>query len=395
MRICFVSHSSKHGGAERVLLETIEILRSDGIECRVLLPDRGELCAELDCLGVPYSVISYALWMSRGRAPFLRRLRAALNIVIKTTFVAWRIFRWKCDVVYTNTATVCAGAFAARLLGLPHVWHLHEFGLEDQGLAFVFGDSHSLAIINRLSSRCICVSKALARKYARSVPESKIAVIYPSMHRALSGAESEDRVAPASSRGNGRFRCVIVGALMEGKGQEDAVLAVAHLKEIGIDAELKIVGEGIPIYRRHLEALVSSKGLQGRVAFMGQLENALPVIQSSDVVLVCSRSEAFGRVTIEAMRAAKPVIGARSGATAELIRDGVYGLLYRGGDPADLASKIQCLFEDPDISARLGENGKSWVDGYFTPNRYSDELLEVLASLRRRAAAATGLGPSP
>lgn len=382
MRICFVAHSSRKGGAELVLLETIEILQAEGIECRVLLPDRGELCAELEGLRVPFSLISYAHWMSRGRVPFFRRLRAALNIAAKTALVAWTICRWKCDVVYTNTATVCVGAFAARLLGRAHVWHLHEFGFEDQGLSFLFGQRFSLAAINRLSSICICVSKALARKYEQSVDPSKITVIYPSMHRALKSKDGGADLQSPAFRRNARFRCVIVGALMEGKGQEESILALAQLKQMGIDAELVIVGDGIPCYRRHLRNLVLSHELTDRVVLVGPVDSAIPAMRSSDVVLVCSRREAFGRVTIEAMLVGKPVIGARCGATAELIRDGVNGLLYDPGDAKGLANRIKYLYESPADANTLSRNGQVWAAGYFTRIRYGEELLTLLLRCR-------------
>lgn len=393
MRICFVAHSSRKGGADLVLLETIEILQAAGIDCRVLLPDRGELCVELRSLGVPFSVISYAHWMSRGKVPLFRRLRVALNIAIKTAFVAWRIARWNCDVVYTNTATICSGALAARLLGRRHIWHLHEFGLEDQGLSFLLGERFSLAAINRLSSICICVSKALARKYEQCIEPSKVAVIYPSMHRAAIVQEgSPDQDSPALHR-NGRIRCLIVGALIEGKAQEESILAFAHLKQKGIDAELMIVGDGLPSYCSYLQEVVLSHDLTDRVTLAGRVDNALPAMRSSDVVLVCSKSEAFGRVTIEAMLAGKPVVGARCGATSELIKDGVNGLLYSSGDSKDLANKIRYLVENPGAADRLGRNAQAWAEGYFAKGRYGDELLTLLASARDPAVVRAHVVP--
>jgi glycosyltransferase involved in cell wall biosynthesis len=394
MRICFVAHSSREGGADLVLIETIEILQTEGIECRVLLPDRGELCAALGRLGVPFSVVPYAHWMSRGRVSLFRLLWVALNIAVKTTFVAWKVFRWECSAVYTNTATICVGAFAARLLGLPHVWHLHEFGLEDQGLSFLFGERFSLAAINRLSSICICVSKALARRYAESIEPRKITVIYPSMHRALSAREgATDEDSPAFRR-SGRFRCLIVGTLMEGKGQIDSILALVQLRQMGIDAELMIVGDGLPGYRGRLQEIILRHDLTEFVTLAGRVDNALPAMRSSDAVLVCSRREAFGRVTIEAMLAGKAVLGARSGATAELIKDGVNGLLYDSGDAKDLANKIKYLYGSPRAAETLGRNAQAWVEGYFTKSRYREELWSLLAHLHDPAVIRIRVAPS-
>lgn len=392
MRICFVAHSGRNGGAERVLLETIEILQSRGIECHVIVPEPGYFCGALQKLGVPFFVISFPHWMSRGSLSLLTRAKCVLGTILNSLVLAWRIHRLKCDLVYTNTVTVCTGAFAARLLGCPHIWHLHEFGKEDQGLSFLFGEHLSLLLVNRFSTRCICVSKILAEKYKQYIDPGKVTVIYPSLHLALNGADTvadSRSVAPPHGK---RFRCVIVGTLMEGKGQEESVLAFAELKKSGVDAELLILGEGIPSYRSHLEQLVDTHGLRDNVSFLGQAMNSLPVMRCSDAVLVCSRSEAFGRVTIEAMLVGKPVIGARSGATQELITDGVNGLVYELGNPSDLAAKIKYLSENADVAISLARNAGSWTRSHFNEDRYGDEILPVLTSLC--ASPRTGTRPS-
>jgi glycosyltransferase involved in cell wall biosynthesis len=387
LTICFISHSSGTGGAERVLLESIEALKQRGAECRVLLPERGELCLELDKLGVPFAVVSFPLWMSRGRTGPLQWLKAAFGTLINTVPVAWRIHSWKCDLVYSNTVTVCAGAIAARLLRLPHLWHLHEFGMEDQGLSFLFGDRISYAIVDNFSERCVCVSQVLAQKYRKRIDPEKIVVIYPSMRRFLGDDANRDcnksdydNSANARNRG---FRCVIAGALMEGKGQEDGVRAMAHLTEAGVKAELLIVGEGVSSYKTRLEALVASNGLEAQVTFVGKVKNAFPIMRSSDAVLVCSKSEAFGRVTVEGMLARKPVIGARAGATAELIKDGITGLLYTPGDARDLARQIQHLCDNPAVAETLAKAGQQWAEKCFTAERYGNEVMAALPGANR------------
>jgi glycosyltransferase involved in cell wall biosynthesis len=207
----------------------------------------------------------------------------------------------------------------------------------------------------------------------------------------MEDAGHESSIIPRS----GRFRCVIAGALIEGKGQEDAVLAFAHLKRAGIDAELLIVGDGDINYRRRLEEMIESNCVRNQVVLVGQVKNALPAMRSSDAVLVCSRSEAFGRVTIEGMLAGKPVIGAQSGATSELIQNGINGLFYRLGDPKDLADKIQYLYENRVAAERLAKNARAWAESSFTSNRYGKELLKLLTSLLDPVATTTSLDLRP
>jgi glycosyltransferase involved in cell wall biosynthesis len=102
----------------------------------------------------------------------------------------------------------------------------------------------------------------------------------------------------------------------------------------------------------------------------------------ADVVLMCSRWEAFGRATVEAMLAGKPVIGtANSGGTAELIQDGITGLLYKAGDHDELANKIQFLYENPQEKLKLGAAARLWATGRFTQERYAKETFTLLSEV--------------
>jgi glycosyltransferase involved in cell wall biosynthesis len=174
------------------------------------------------------------------------------------------------------------------------------------------------------------------------------------------------------------FRCVIIGALNEGKGQDQAIKAVAILACRGLNVELRILGKGGKTYTESLLALIKKSHLEGRVKLEGHVKNPASFINRADVLLMCSRSEAFGRVTIEGMLSGKPVIGSDSGATAELIRDGFNGLLYEPDNPADLADKIILLVKDPAKARFLGENGKIWAEQQFSKVTHAANILEVI-----------------
>lgn len=105
------------------------------------------------------------------------------------------------------------------------------------------------------------------------------------------------------------------------------------------------------------------------------------LLRRADAILMCSKREAFGRVTVEGMLAGKPVIGANSGGTLELIQDGITGLLYTSGDPKALAEKIRYLYENPDTATHVGENAKAWAETSFTRDRYRKDVLEAFGSL--------------
>lgn len=378
MKICFVSHSSRLGGAEMVLLETIEVLQESGVDCYAVLPSRGPLLAELEKLRVPAMVTSYGLWVSPGRLSLPRRIKALLSMAAKSAFIAWRGWRWDCDIIYSNTATVCVGAFAAALLGRPHVWHVHEL-VGKMGLNFIFGNKWSHRIMNGLSALVIASSQTVAGEINSWLQGAPAQVVYCSLHRAL-------RNDGCAAGRNDRYRCLITGAITEDKGQEDAVLALLELRRRQVDAELVVIGEGAEDYGAHLRRLVTQHQLEDWVRFLGRLDDPMPQLRAADVALVCSRAEGFGRTTAEAMLAGRPVVGADNTATAELIRDGSNGLLYHTADPHDLACKINYLYCHPEIASRLGSNGRSWAKRAFTRDRYRDEMLPMLNELLPAAA---------
>src|SRR5271166_3143109 len=173
MRICFIANCAILGGAERVLLETMDVLIDRGVDCRALVPVDGELAEELRRMQVPVTFARMHSWVMWGKPRPLKRIRVGLGMAASLLPIAKEIRKWQFDLVYSNTLAVCTGSLVAGAIGVPHVWHLHEFGREDHGLFYNFGEGVSNATIGRLSSACIVVSKALARKYAPYVSPSK------------------------------------------------------------------------------------------------------------------------------------------------------------------------------------------------------------------------------
>jgi len=377
MRICFVSHGSGRGGAEEVLLETLECLKEQGVECLVLMPGDMGLGADLRKMGIPFWRVPFWPWMGHKGA-WGRTQSAARNLLLSVP-VALRLKAWKPDIIYSNTMVIGFGALLAKLLGKPHVWHLHEIGYEDHGLRFDFGDKFSYGLIGSAAA-CIAVSKITADKFAEHIDRSKITVMFQSVHRRPQWQEKATGAEAVPPRKHA-LRCVIVGRISEGKRQEDAVVAMDELRTMGVDAELLVIGRSNPGYRERLDEIIRDRDLGDRVNILGSVNDRLPYVQSSDVVLMCSRFEAFGRVTVEGMLSGKPVVAANTGANPELIRDGENGLLYTVRDTRELASKIKYLSENPAIASAIGRNAQTWSAAMFSKERFSDEIIPFLRGI--------------
>lgn len=384
MRVCFVSHTAGRGGAESALVELLQGLIAEGVDCKVLVPKKGPLLETLNRLDVEWKIIRYSRWVtSVGQRLMLgRRILRLIKTVVLAIPMAGAIHKWECDVVYSNTATIGAGAFAARLARRPHIWHLHEFGFHDHNFLFDLGERRAVQLIDRLSAIVIANSHAVAKYYASYIEWGRLRVIYQ--------AVTPQWKKPDLISNNKFFQCIIVGTLNAHKGQHEAISAVFEVAARGVNVYLLLVGKGKKCFTATLLQQVKGYGLEQRVKFYGYAENPMPLIAEADLVLMCSRREAFGRVTVEAMLAGKAIIGSDSGGTAELIKDGKTGLLYRVDDHIDLADKIQYLYENPIERARLGTAAGLWAAGRFTQKRYAREVISLLDDiLMKRKVSST------
>jgi len=339
------------------------------------MPNKGLMMEELKNRGIKYHIIPLKNWTSRDSRVWKRMLRSCFNLFISLV-IAVRSYAWRADILYTNSSVISVGAFAAFLLRKPHIWHIREFGQEDFGLSFDLGKRLSMKLIDRLSFRIIVISEALRQKYLQYISPRKLKLIYNPVH--VVNRVFNNSKAKYDLRELRIPTLVFVGVLHPGKGQIDAVLAVAELMKQGIQVKLRLVGRGEQEYLKHLKQVIVQNSIEEYVEFTGHVDEPARIMNSADIILICSRSEAFGRVTVEAMLARKPVIGARSGATPELIKEGFNGLLYEPRNYKDLATKIKYLINHPEKANQMGTNGFEWASKQFTIEKCTNQMFDIL-----------------
>jgi glycosyltransferase involved in cell wall biosynthesis len=381
MRVCFISHTAARSGAELALLKLVQGLRKLDIHCLVLLPKKGPLLAELDRLNVEWRVVSYPWWWKLRGKSLPRRILRTLRSLGAAARIAIMLRRWRCDVVVTNTVAVSAGALAAWLARKPHVWHLHESPNRDPRITFDLGIRLATRLIDRLSALVVVVSHAVADEYSRYIKPDRLHIVYQSISSGQGLSRDEIDGIHCSSLDANVFKCAMVGSLQPWKGQEEAIKALSEIARRGINAHLFIVGNGDSLVTAALRNQVKDYGLEHQVTFTGYVNDPTPLIRAADIVFMCSRWEAFARVTIEAMLAGKAVIASASGGTIEQISDGKTGLLYERGNYVELADKIQYLYESPEARSELGHAAYAWAAGRFTQERYAREMLDLFTSV--------------
>lgn len=383
MKILFVSHSSELFGAERSMLEAVAALNEKGLVVEVAVPSEGELATKLRSLGITVHQIPYTWWVAspEWRGTYYHLRRKLQNLMAGPKFN--RLLReHRPDVVVTNTLTIPSGALAARRAKIPHVWCVHEFAGTDPDTTntdpqqhsgnfyFDLGRRRSFALMDKLSARVIANSKAVALSLSEHVPAEKLRVLYYVVEVAPTTLPPKQKTE--------QLVLICVGRLETNKRQEDAIRALASLKIKGLQLRLVLIGPDVLSYEKKLRELASSLGVTENVEFAGSVPDAQPYFAAADIALVCARNEAFGRVTIEAMKAGKPVIGADHGGTSELISDGLNGLKFAAGDSEDLARKIEILYHDENMRREMGERAQDWALTNFNREKFGRDLLQIL-----------------
>jgi phosphatidylinositol alpha-1,6-mannosyltransferase len=175
-----------------------------------------------------------------------------------------------------------------------------------------------------------------------------------------------------------------VGRLVERKGCDMVIQALPKVIEQFPKTVYLIAGEGP--YRPHLEELIRARGLRNHVIFAGRVpDDELPSIYAlSDLLVMPSRErleagdvEGFGVVYLEANACGKPVIGGRSGGTADAVVDGVTGFLVDPLSPEEIASTISRVLSSPQLAAQIGSQGRARVLAEFTWPRFVANIRRI------------------
>jgi glycosyltransferase involved in cell wall biosynthesis len=291
-----------------------------------------------------------------------RRLPAGLRHGAVALLVARRARR--ADVVYA-TSMVARAALGAALARRPLVVKLTTDEAFERALRWGLcsGDLDAfqategglvVGLLRRLRSaalaraaRIVCPSEYLAALVPRwGVPAASVAVV----------ANPLPPLSPLPSAEEARRALRLDGPLLAFAGRMSRQKALASALEALAQVEgVVLVAAGDGPERPTLEQRAQELGLAGRVRFLGPLprEKVLLLFRAADATLLASAWENFPHAVVESLAVGTPVIATRVGGLAELVEDGVNGLLVPPGDVQALAAAIRRFFAEAGLRERL------------------------------------------
>ncbi|MBM3310487.1 MAG: glycosyltransferase family 4 protein [Candidatus Aminicenantes bacterium] len=377
--VLFVSHASELNGAELFLLETLRRLDRRAFRPVLALARPGPLAAAAESAGVETRLVPAKWWLTEKGRVWRQPAAWLLNRASVRRLV--RVVREeRADLVFSNSAATFGGALAAAKAGVPHVWSVHELlrGRNAQ-LRYLFGPSRLGRFILRRSARVIVNSEATRS----SLPASdKIALVYNGVEIRPGDPAREDSLRRRFGLAEGDPSAAVIGKIYPGKGQREAVEAVSLLADKHPRLKLFLVG-GVRDgeYAESIRLLVRSRGLEGRVVFAGYLDDLSFFLRLMAAVVVASTVESFGRAALEGMAAGAAVLAVRSGGLAEVVEDGVNGLLAPSASPEDLAARLDLILRDSSRRQKLVEGGFKTVREKFSLARQVAGVERILAEV--------------
>ena len=139
-------------------------------------------------------------------------------------------------------------------------------------------------------------------------------------------------------------------------------------------------GNARPVF----EAQVARLGLQAQFMFLGRRSDIPEVLASCDIGMLPSRAEGLSNALLEYMATGLPTIASRVGGNAELVSDGVTGLLVPPEDSDGIANALLRLLRDPALSHQMAENGKRVAVETYSFERLVREVDALYTELLRR-----------
>lgn len=174
--------------------------------------------------------------------------------------------------------------------------------------------------------------------------------------------ESHDRPAWAHRHGG-----LFVGRLSAEKGLDVLAGAVHRLGRNPVS----VVGGGEL-------APLAIEAFGERYLGFRQIDDILALMRDALYLVVPSIwYENFPRTIVEAFSCGLPVIASRIGALAEIVTDGVTGLLFEPGNAEDLARKLQWAEDHPEAMCEMGRAARAAYDSHYTPERNYQQLMEI------------------
>lgn len=271
------------------------------------------------------------------------------------------------------------GGAAARMAGIPCVWHVQDRVSERFGALFPQALSRGARLFAR---QVIADAESIARQLRPIVPPERISIIWNGVDtREFSPGVDGSGVRAEWGEPPDRILVGCIARLTSWKGQHVLLDAFAPLAERFPEARIVLIGSTLfdaDTYARQLQARVERLGLTARVRWTGFRRDMPQALAALDAVAhPALEKDSTPLAVVSAMAAGKPIVCAAVDGTAELFRDGENGLLFAPGAVKELTEKLSMVLGDAALRERLGRNARAFAERELSVERFTRQCEMV------------------
>ena len=378
MRIIYIlSSTTPFGGASKSFLNLMACFVKMDVTPLVITPDNNGLCTQLDELGIPHRSLFYRygtypqIETKKDRLLFIPRLCGRVFANIIGTIQLYKIAKkFGPDIIHTNVSIITIGYRVARILHIPHIWHIREF--VDKGLNMRFyptQNCHLRALLKPLSYS-ICITNDIAKYlHLDGCPQSRV------IYNGIITSGMQEEALSNDKRENVFF---YAGHIEPIKGVMEMIVAFG--RSIGFMKErhqLVLAGKLTnPNYYEQVKSKIAEMHIENDVRFLGEISNVQDWMRKSKAVVIPTICEGFGRVMPEAMSVGALVIAHNTAGSKEQLDNGKeltgneIGLRYNNANELtdcfiSVANNDMTQYDPMRIYA------KKTINHYYTIEQYS------------------------
>ena len=375
-RLLILSSAGEIAGSEFSLLEYLKHLDNNRYEFQVVCMQPGPFPISLQRADIPVTVIPLQL----SRQAFFR-----FSSIKQNSAALWKIARLlratAADLVLVNDTMLLKVLLLPLLFcKKPTVYYLRNYEWKRLWMIRL--------LFRKKKQHGLAVSRSVLNHYRTvvGIPAQAMSVAYVSVDASF---RQQKKSTPSLKKElHLPRRAKIIGLIARfdtWKGHLTMLRAIERLAETIPSAHLVIAGETMnektfPFlieYKAKVLQYAQKPTLAPRVHILGWRNDISNIFQSLDILVCPSELEPFARVVLEAMAHGKPVIGADSGGTPEIIRHEQNGLLFRTGNDDDLALCLARLLKNPRYARKLAAEGQRTVTRNYTMQTSIDTIEQV------------------
>jgi glycosyltransferase involved in cell wall biosynthesis len=334
VKILFIANGGKIGGGNRSLVTLCQSLAKKNVESLVLVPEQGDFAQELAAQKIPFIVRATHLY-TLSKPKLLWQL-------LKVFFL---LKKYQPDVIHANDIH-CYKFYGriARLLKIPSVCHMRHF-VEGDNADFLIDVLPDYILYNS-EYNLIKTEQGLGERPLKKVPRD---VAYNFFYQEeYFKPELRTPQREALSLGVDDIAITVVGNINPGKGHLNFIHGINCLVEqlpVALKDKLKVIIVGSDVTNSGLEeqckALVKSLDLGDLIQFTGFMADAASVYAATDILVIPSEEEPFGRIAVEGVLACKQVIAMNNSGLKEILSPLQTPILCKTACQKDLASALE------------------------------------------------------